>query len=216
MLATVGEKQTMNNWIERPWYSTKQTLGAAVVVFGLSIGTGGHWSIAYAKELEAASSAPRVKLYCVTAAEDDSRSLLNAQSNPLRDIQIIRKVLQPTIKEMAQAFGVSRQAIYDWLDGKPIAPSNVQRIRELAKAADYLQSNGITLSSQDMHRPIRNGLNIFECLAEGDEAVKVAQRLVLTLRIENEQRKVLETRLAGRTVINTNSKPYHKDTNDKA
>lgn len=99
----------------------------------------------------------------------------------------IRKVLKPTITELAHIFGVSRQAVYDWQAGKPTAPENAARLDDLAKAADALVLSGITSSSQLLRRKIAGGKSLRGVVRKGGSAANAAQALAQTLGREAKQ-----------------------------
>ncbi len=79
----------------------------------------------------------------------------------------IREILKPTITELAQLFGVSRQAVYDWQAGKPTAAENAAKLDDLAKAADALALSGIEGSSQLLRRKIAGGKSLLDVVREG-------------------------------------------------
>jgi predicted transcriptional regulator len=106
--------------------------------------------------------------------------------------------LNPTVTDLARVLQVSRQAIYDWQAGKPVAAENAARLSELAKAADLFAVEGLRGTSQAMRRPIKNGKNFFELVKEGNPADNAARGLIEIVRSEFGQREALRKRLAGR------------------
>lgn len=116
----------------------------------------------------------------------------------IENISRIRAVLNPTVTDLAGTLGVSRQAIYDWQAGKPIAAENAIRLSELARAADLFAVEGLRGTSQALRRPIKNGKNFFELVKEGSPADSAARGLIEIVRSEFHQREALRNRLAGR------------------
>jgi predicted transcriptional regulator len=51
-------------------------------------------------------------------------------------------VLRPNVTDLAKALRVSRQAIYDWQAGRPMAADNIERLRDIARAADLFDEKG--------------------------------------------------------------------------
>jgi predicted transcriptional regulator len=66
--------------------------------------------------------------------------------------------LKPTVTDVANVLGVSRQALYDWQSGKPVALENASRLSDLAGAADVFAVEGLTGSSETLHRAGRDGI----------------------------------------------------------
>lgn len=123
----------------------------------------------------------------------------------------IREILKPTITELANLFGVSRQAVYDWQAGKPLAQENAAKLDDLAKAADALAATGIDGSSQLLRRKIAGSKSLLDVVREGGSATSAAQVLAQTLVREAKQRERLALRLAGRAKPNV----PHDDYGDK-
>lgn len=110
----------------------------------------------------------------------------------------IREILKPTITELANLFGVSRQAVYDWQAGKPIAPENALRLGEFAKAAELLSAQQIQLSSQALRRKVLDGQSLLDALRSGVLVFDTAAALAQVLDREAVQREKLTARLLGR------------------
>lgn len=116
----------------------------------------------------------------------------------VENISRIRTVLNPTVTDLASILKVSRQAIYDWQAGKPIAAENAARLSGLAHAADLFAVEGLRGTSQALRRPIKNGKNFFKLIEEGTPADTAARSLIEIVRNEFRQREALRNRLAGR------------------
>jgi DNA-binding transcriptional regulator YiaG len=115
-----------------------------------------------------------------------------------RDISHIREVTKISVSELARIFGVSRQAVHEWIKGGPLAPKNAQLLSELAQVADIFLESGIDVTPQILRRKIGGGQSILESLKQHSKAVELAQALVDTLSRESQQRQRLVARLAGR------------------
>jgi transcriptional regulator with XRE-family HTH domain len=117
---------------------------------------------------------------------------------PVENLGHIRAVMGPTVTDLADILSVSRQAVYDWQAGNPVAEQNALKLSELARAADVFALEGLRGTSQALRRPIKNGKNFFELVGAGNPAEKVARTLVEIVRTESNQREALRRRLAGR------------------
>lgn len=119
-------------------------------------------------------------------------------SASVRDITHIRDIMKTSVSELARVFGVSRQAVHEWIKGGALSPLNAQRLSELAQAADVFVGSGIEVTPQVLRRKIGGGHSLLESVKEGGNVVVLASMLVDTLARESQQRQRLTTRLAGR------------------
>lgn len=115
------------------------------------------------------------------------------------DLARIRAVLKPTVLELSNQFGVSRQAVYDWQEGAQPSPPIAHRLAQFARAADVFDEAGLVVDAKTLRRKVSGGRSLLDVVLSDGDAVSVAQRLVSTLRREADQRQRLEQHLAGRT-----------------
>jgi DNA-binding transcriptional regulator YiaG len=128
-----------------------------------------------------------------------SESSAGPISNSARDIAHIRAVTKISVSELSRLFGVSRQAVHEWIKGGALSPRNAQRLSELAKATDVFLEAEIDVTSQVFRRRIAGGPSILEAFREKGNVVELARTLVATLVRESQQRQRLAARLAGRS-----------------
>jgi DNA-binding transcriptional regulator YiaG len=114
------------------------------------------------------------------------------------DIAHIRQAMKISVSELARVFGVSRQAVHEWIKGGMLSPRNAQRLSEFAQAADVFLESGIEVTPQALRRKISGGQSLLESVGEGGKVVELARALVDTLSRESLQRQRLASRLAGR------------------
>jgi len=164
----------------------------AVGPWGFEVGTGGAATFDYVKV--------RGNRGYPFAFYDSASGVADAIAgrSPLENLEHIRSILSPTVTDMAELLRVSRQAIYDWQAGRPIAAENALRLADLAQAADVFAVEGLRGTSEALRRPIRNGKSFFALVGEGGLAENAARTLVEIVRTETRQRQALEKRLAGR------------------
>lgn len=120
------------------------------------------------------------------------------QPPPAQDLARVREVLKPTVLELANLFGVSRQAVYLWQDGTQPSPEASARLAMLARAADVFANAGLAVDSQTLRRKVASGATVLDAVLSGRDAVRVALALVPTLKREAAQRAHLSPQLAGR------------------
>jgi transcriptional regulator with XRE-family HTH domain len=162
-----------------------------LIATALSVGTGGHPTADYYRQrgmkgyaLAAYDLVPDAKPYLVRS--------------PAEDLAHVRATLKPSVTDLANTLGVSRQAVYDWNNGKPVAPGNAARLADLARAADVLSMHGFTASASVLRRPIVSGKSLFDIVRDGGAAEDAAHKLLQIVQREQQQRERLAARLAGR------------------
>lgn len=128
--------------------------------------------------------------------------------NYSKDFNIIKKMLKPTISELALLFGVSRQTIYNWKSGEEPSEQNVKHISELAEVSRFFASKGLEPSRQLLKRKFINKQSLFDIVCKGGSIRAASQKLVAILSEEALQRKSLNEHLANRQVPLQNYNDY--------
>ncbi len=168
---------------------------AATLVIGMHVGTGGAETLSYYNQRSGMG-------YPLTAIRRPiERVVLNALRDPSGDLEHIKKTLRISVTSLAKILGVSRQAVYDWQSGKPIADENAERLADLARAADVFVEANIEPSAQLFRRTILSGKGLLDIVQDGSSAESTARKLVDILRSEARQRERLQVRLATRTSV---------------
>ncbi len=178
--------------VPRPRMPVVRGLLASLPVFGLQVGTGGAATIDYLKTRGNKGYA------FVTYDPDREVPTTPTAASPADNLDHIRTVLRPSVTDLARALGVSRQAIYDWQAGRPVAAENVARIQDIARAANFFAREGLQATAHLVRRPIINGKNILEIIRDGGSAEAAARTLIDIVRRELKQRENLKSRLANR------------------
>jgi hypothetical protein len=163
---------------------------AATLVFGMQVGTGGAETPIYYSQ-RSGMGYPLADMRIEQAAT-------TARRDPAGDLEYIKSTLRLSVSSLSRAFGVSRQAIYDWQAGKPIALENAERLSDLARAADVLAEANVEPSAQLFRRAISSGKGLLDLVRDGTSAEAGARKLVDILRTEAGQRERLRARLAQR------------------
>jgi hypothetical protein len=171
--------------------------GSAALVIGLTaiamqVGTGGAQTAAYYVQRG-------LKGYAFVAynAPSETKDAPKIRT-PAEDLAHIRAVLRPAVTDLSTAMGVSRQAVYDWQNGKPIAAENASRLADLARSADVFAAAGVTTTAQLLRRPFVSGKTLLDIARDGGSLEAAAARLVQVVQRETEQRRMLAARLKGR------------------
>jgi hypothetical protein len=134
---------------------------------------------------------PMEKLAAVVVAPSTAQLLKN-----IRDIFALRT------SELAQIFGVSRRAVYDWLEGVTPRPDTVNKIYALSIYADKLKKANITHVEHYLHRPVVSGLSLLELLKSGQNIETAIDVIKHTALEEAKNRKRLGRRASEANTAN--------------
>lgn len=132
--------------------------------------------------------------------------------SPIENLARVRSIFRPTTTELALLLGVSRQAIYNWQSGQPIALQNIVRLEELANSADLLIASGIAAIARPLTRKLPGGKSVFDSICEGSAPDEAVKQLMAMMEREVRQREAISNRLAGRAqkpvIIDNMGAPY--------
>lgn len=117
---------------------------------------------------------------------------------PSENLTRIREVLNPAVSDLATAFGVSRQSVYNWLNGAPVAEENEAKLQDLAQAADVLAHEGMTVNVALLKRKFANGRTLMQVAQTGESARDAALLLLQIHKREAAQRERMSARFANR------------------
>ena len=159
--------------------------GAALTV----IGTGGELSI------ERIQHSTHQRQHMGTAAGVAEVALVRT---PAEDLALIREVLNPAVTDLATTFGVSRQSVYNWLNGEPVTAEYAAQLQDLAHAADVLAHEDVIVNTALMKRKFANGRTLMQVAQVGESARDAALQLVQIHKRETAQRGRMATRFANR------------------
>lgn len=178
--AATGVTSTLVRWVG--WMTAA---GAALT----SVGTGGELS---PQQLQRSAQQAQHMVSVVDVAE------IEQVRTPGENLLRIREVLNPAISDLATTFGVSRQSVYNWLNGEPVADENAAKLQDLAQAADVLSHEGVSINAALLKRKIDNGRTLMQIAKAGESAMDAALMLVQIHKREAAQRERMNARFANR------------------
>jgi transcriptional regulator with XRE-family HTH domain len=117
---------------------------------------------------------------------------------PTEDIGRIREIFSPSVSDLAKVFGVSRQAIYNWLNGEQPISTHIDKLHDFAIVADMFAESSMPMTGALLKRKIIDGKSILEIIQEGGSAQDAALLLKQIVQHEMSQREMLSTRFSGR------------------
>jgi len=103
-----------------------------------------------------------------------------------------------TMSRLPEAFGVSRQTLYNWIDGETPKAIHQERIRQLAEAAAVFAELGIKPTSATLDRTVAQGKTFLQLMAAGANGKETAKRLIRIVQRSTASRDKLDALLAGR------------------
>ncbi len=115
-----------------------------------------------------------------------------------QNLALIRQVFKPTVLELANLFGVSRQTVYDWQSGAKPIPETESRLAKLAYAAQLFANADLRVTANTLRRKIAGGATLLEAIFAQSNVTEVSQSLIGTLQRENSQKERIAEQLAGR------------------
>ena len=178
--AATGVTSTLVRWVG--WMTAA---GAALT----GIGTGGELS------LERLQRSVRQSQHMVSVVEVAE---VEQVRTPSKNLSRIREVLNPAISDLATTFGVSRQSVYNWLNGEPVTDENAAKLQDLAQAADVLSHEGVGINAALLKRRFANGRTLMQVAQAGESARDAALMLVQIHKREAVQRDRMNARFANR------------------
>lgn len=164
----------------------------------LAAGTMGMLTPQAVESLYAKATSVAPVHYNIEGAQDVATNDLNLERSPAENLARIREVLKPAMLELANLFGVSRQAVYDWQQGSQPIPQTAERLARLARVADIFAEAGVSVDAKTLRRKVAGGRTLLDVVSSGGDAELMARGLVVTLKREASQRERLQARLAGR------------------
>jgi DNA-binding transcriptional regulator YiaG len=182
--------------VESPAQATRSAFlvrqGAAVLAF--LVGTGGLSTADYIL----ARSQRGYAFENIDYSRKSDHSENAGYRSPGQNLDRIRETLSPSVTDLAFMFNVSRQTIYNWLAGDPIAQGNEDRLERVASAADLLANHGLNAKQSVLRRKFREGKTFFELVRDGMEPDEIARMMILTVDREQKERGRLASRLENR------------------
>jgi len=164
-------------------------VAAAGVAALASVGTGGTLSI---EQLQRTAMNAR---YSAQVAE---MTEIEPVRTPSENLSRIREVLNPAVSDLATTFGVSRQSVYNWLNGEPVAEENAAKLQDLSQAADVLVHEGVAVNAALLKRKFASGRTLMQVAQAGESARDAAVLLAQIHKREIAQRERMSARFSNR------------------
>lgn len=103
-----------------------------------------------------------------------------------------------TMSRLPEVFGVSRQTLYNWLEGETPKAVHQERLRQLAEAAKVFAELGIKPTTLMLGRTLTQGKSFLQLMAAGADGQETARKLVRIVQRGADSRAKLDSLLEGR------------------
>jgi transcriptional regulator with XRE-family HTH domain len=135
--------------------------------------------------------------YAVVRIENQADLSPNVANNYSGPMEEIRQGFGRTFSRLPAVFGVSRQTLYNWLEGEMPNERHQQRIIQLAEAARAFSESSFIPSAGALTRSLSRGKSFLELMSEGADGHDTAQKLVTLTRRSLASRARLDAALQG-------------------
>lgn len=156
---------------------------------GFDFGTGGTLSLYYVQNRKTGY------ITGITHAQE-AEDQIDMSTPFVAPMTTIRDAFGRTFTHLPEVFGVSRQTLYNWLNGERPKTDHHLRIRALANAGVVFSEAGYRPTSEDLFRTVTRGKSFMELMAEGADGKATAERLLRIVRRGLEVRSALDQVLA--------------------
>lgn len=103
-----------------------------------------------------------------------------------------------TMSRLPEVFGVSRQTLYNWLEGETPKAVHQERLRQLAEAAKVFGHLGIKPTTPMLDRTVAQGKSFLQLMAAGANGQEAAKKLIHIIQRGADSRAKLDALLEGR------------------
>lgn len=121
-----------------------------------------------------------------------------AETSFAKMMQEVKAGFGRTMTHLPAVFGVSRQTLYNWLDGEIPKEIHQPKLVQLAAAARVFFELGFKPTSLSLERTVSNGKSLLQLLSEGADGQETAKKLIRISQRGVEARAKLNQLLDGR------------------
>jgi hypothetical protein len=107
-----------------------------------------------------------------------------------------------TLSHLPVVFGVSRQTLYNWLNGATPGEQHWDKLVQMAAAARAFTEAGFKPTALSLERTIAQGKSFVELLGQGADGKETAEKLVRIEKRGTVEKAKFDALLGGETLIN--------------
>lgn len=140
-----------------------------VMLFACYVGTGSTCGASQNDGWSAPAVSGTTFSVPINAQNDAPAQRLDIRS-PKEHIENIRKVLDPAISDLAALFGLTRQAIYKWINGTSSPDdTNMARVVALSQIADRFKAEGTSRAHDLVKMKIFSGRSLMDLVKNSEQ-----------------------------------------------
>lgn len=182
----------LNNSGFRMYSRPKKPSSAWLGICRFAAGTGGTFARENIAQLPNWIAMPDIEV-------KRAQQVLPADTRSVRDHLLnVRDTFRLNMTELAQIFGVTRPAVYSWLEGVEPKPEARTLILNLSRLADRFAKVGIERPELYFRRPMFNGKSIVDLLKAGQNIGDAVAAIEALAKKEAVVRKEASSRHAGK------------------
>lgn len=151
------------------------------------VGTGGVASLAFVRQPYGYAC------FCIV-----SSTQVEPEAPFSRDMAQVKAGFGRTMSCLPGIFGVSRQTLYNWLDGQTPKEQHQQPLHQLAQAAAVFIELAFTPTPAMLGRTLDFGKSFIQLIASGADGRDTAKNLVRVVRRSRNSRAKLDALLGGK------------------
>jgi len=125
-------------------------------------------------------------------------STVDEQAPFAKLMQQVKAGFGRTMSRLPEVFGVSRQTLYNWLEGETPKEQHQERLRQLAQAATMFIELGVKPTAVMLDRTVAQGKTFLQLMADGADGKETAKKLIRIVQRGGESRAKLDALLTGR------------------
>jgi hypothetical protein len=135
----------------------------------------------------------------VTFVRDETVTLEPTYEPYVDLMQEVQAGFGRTLSHLPAVFGVSRQALYNWMKGEIPKEQHRAKLVQLAEAAKVFTAAGVKPSAEMLERTVAKGKSFVGLLAVGANGREIAEKLVRIVKRGVAERENLDALLGDRT-----------------
>lgn len=142
--------------------------------------------------------------------------IVEAESAPESSFADAMRVVQSgfgrTLSSLNEIFGVSRQTLYNWLNGEIPKEQHHHKLVQLTAAARVFSENGFKVTSNMLLRTVSGGKSFVQLIGAGADGAKTAENLIKIVQRGNKSQaalaEILGDRKAAKPIISDIGAPF--------
>jgi hypothetical protein len=130
-------------------------------------------------------------------------------------MRVVQSGFGRTLSSLTEIFGVSRQTLYNWLNGEIPKEQHHSKLMQMAAAARVFSENGFKVTSNMLSRTVSEGKSFTQLIVAGADGAKTAEKLIKIIQRGNKSQaalsEILGDRKATKPIISDIGAPFFNE-----